>query len=235
MAPDPKRSDPPPDDQDLVRRIVRRDEAAFETLMRRHNGALYRVARSILGNDADAEDALQEAYIAVYLHVASFRGDAKVLTWLTRIVVNEALARRRSHLRDRSVVPFGERRETSSGEDLDALVSALESPESATIRADMRRLLERRIDALPVAYRTVFMLREVGELSAEETAACLSIPEATVRTRHFRARGLLRESLARDLDLATGDVYSFGGERCSRLISRVLARCRSLGLDPRPA
>src|SRR3974390_2264112 len=106
-----KPADLQPDDQELVRRIASRDEAAFEVLMRRHNGALYRVARSILGSDADAEDAVQEAYIAAYLHVAAFRGDAKVLTWLTRIVVNQALARRRSRLRDRSVVPFAERRD----------------------------------------------------------------------------------------------------------------------------
>lgn len=235
MTLEAKPADHPADDLELVRRIARHDEAAFETLMRRHNGALYRVARSILRNDADAEDALQDAYIAAYLHLASFRGDSKVLTWLTRIVVNQSLATRRRHLRDRSVVPFSERSETAPAEELDALTSTAESPESATIRADMRRLLEHKIDALPVAYRTVFMLREVGDLSAEETAACLSIPEATVRTRLFRARGLLRESLTRDLDLATGDVFSFGGERCDRVVSHVLARCRSLGFGPRPA
>jgi RNA polymerase sigma-70 factor (ECF subfamily) len=98
----------------------------------------------------------------------------------------------------------------------------------------MRRLLERKIDELPVAFRTVFMLREVGDLSAEETAACLSIPEATVRTRLFRARGLLREALAREIDLATGDVFEFGGDRCNRVVAHVLARCRTLGLLPHP-
>jgi RNA polymerase sigma-70 factor (ECF subfamily) len=222
------------DDQELVRRIARHDESAFDVLMRRHNGALYRVARSILSNDADAQDALQEAYIAAYLHVAAFRGDSKVLTWLTRIVVNQALARRRSRARDRSVVPITERGDASAGEGLEALADAAATPESETIRGDIRRLLERKIDALPVAYRTVFMLREVGDLSAEETAACLSIPEATVRTRLFRARGLLRESLARDLDLATGDVFEFGGERCNRVVAQVLARCRTLGLGRTP-
>jgi RNA polymerase sigma-70 factor, ECF subfamily len=220
------------DDLELVRRIARQDEPAFEVLMRRHNGTLYRVARSILGNDADAEDALQEAYIAAYLHISTFRGDSKVLTWLTRIVVNQALARRRSRSRDRSVVPFAERGDAFAGDDLDVLADTAESPESETIRGDMRRLLERKIDELPVAYRTVFMLREVGDLSAEETAACLSIPEATVRTRLFRARGLLRESLARELDLATGNVFEFGGERCNRVVAHVLGHCRPLGLGP---
>lgn len=235
MPVDAHLADPRADDEELVRRIAHHDEAAFEVLMRRHNGTLYRVARSILGDDADAEDALQEAYIAAYLHLTSFRGDSKVLTWLTRIVVNQALARRRSRLRDRTIVPFDERHDTTSAAGLDALASTAESPESETIRADMRRLLERKIDELPVAFRTVFMLREVGDLSAEETAACLSIPEATVRTRLFRARGLLRESLTRDLDLATGDVFSFGGDRCNRVVAHVLARCRSLDLGSRPS
>ena len=217
------------DDEELVRRIANRDEPAFEALMRRHNGTLYRVARSILGVDADAEDALQEAYLAAYLNLASFRGDAKVLTWLTRIVVNQALARRRSRLRDRLVVPFGPPTDAPTAESTEALADDAATPELETMRADMRRLLERKIDALPESFRTVFVLREVSDLSAGETAACLSIPEATVRTRLFRARGLLRESLARDLDLAAGDVFAFGGERCNRVVASVLARCRALG------
>lgn len=219
---------PPVDDAELVRRIAARDEAALETLMRRHNAALYRVARAILRVDADAEDALQEAYIAAYLHIGSFRGDSQVRTWLTRIVVNEALARRRRRTRDERVVPFG----TAGAPEADAAQQAdpAETPEHEAIRADLRRLLERKIDALPEAFRTVFMLREVGDLSAEETAACLAIPPATVRTRLFRARGLLREALARDLDVAAGEVYAFGGAHCDRVVARVLARCRALGL-----
>ncbi len=222
------------DDQDLVRRIARQDAAAFEILMRRHNGTLYRVARSILGDDADAEDALQEAYIAAYLNIATFRGESKVLTWLTRIVVNQALARQRSRVRDRRVVPFADRGEPPSGDTLEAQADPGESPESETIRGDIRRLLERKIDDLPVAFRTVFILREVGDLSAEETATCLAIPEATVRSRLFRARGLLRESLAREFDLATADVFEFGGARCSRVVAWVVSRCQPLGLGPQP-
>jgi RNA polymerase sigma-70 factor (ECF subfamily) len=223
--------DSPPDDPELVRRIAGQDAQAFEMLMRRHNGTLYRVARSILGNDADAQDALQEAYIAAYLHVATFRGDSKVLTWLTRIVVNQALARQRSRVRDRRVVPFAAPGEDRPADLLETLADRGESPESETIRADVRRLLERKIDDLPVAFRTVFMLREVSDLSGAETAACLAIPEATVRTRLSRARSLLREALTREFDLATGDVFEFGGERCSHVVAIVLARCRQLGLD----
>jgi len=217
------------DDADLARRIASHDDAAFETLMRQHNGGLFRVARAILKNDLDAEDVLQEAYLAAYCHIGDFRADAKLATWLTRIVINHALARLRSRRRARTVVPFGDldpkewsRTEHERSEEPGA------SPEQSAARADIRRLLEQRIDALPVAFRTVFVLREVEDLSVDETAACLSIPEATVRSRTFRARGMLRESLARELDMATGDVFHFGGERCDRIVAAVLARCRVL-------
>ncbi len=104
----------------------------------------------------------------------------------------------------------------------------VESPPDATLRAEMRRLLERRIDALPISFRTVFVLREVEDLSVEETADALSIPPATVRSRLFRARALLREALARDMDLAAGDVFSFDGERCDRIVAAVLVRSSAL-------
>jgi RNA polymerase sigma-70 factor (ECF subfamily) len=219
-------------DAELVSRIGLHDPAAFETLMRRHNGALFRVARAILRDDADAEDALQEAYLSAFRHLDQFRGQATLLTWLTRIVINQALGHRRSRRRDAVVVPFSDRiGDDRVAEAREAMDPDAESPESEAVRADLRRLLERRIDELPIAFRTVFMLREVSELSAEETAACLSIPEATVRTRLFRARGLLRESLARDLDVATGDVFRFDGQRCDRVVARVLSRWRALAFE----
>lgn len=99
-----------------------------------------------------------------------------------------------------------------------------ETPDSALQRSQLRQLLERRIDELPQDFRAVFVLRAVEELSVEETAECLGIPQATVRTRHFRARGLLREAVARDLDLAENEVFGFAGERCDRIVTRVLAR-----------
>ena len=216
-------------DAELARQIASNDEAAFETLMRHHNGNLFRVARAILKNDADAEDVLQEAYLAAYRRIGDFRADAKLSTWLTRIVINQALARLRSRRRARVVVPFGdldaEERIRNEREECGEFGS---SPEQSAMRGDIRRLLEQKIDELPVAFRTVFVLREVEDLSVDETAACLSIPEATVRSRLFRARGMLRESLARDLDTATGDVFHFGGERCDRIVAGVLARFRAL-------
>jgi RNA polymerase sigma-70 factor (ECF subfamily) len=216
------------DDAELARRIASDDEAAFEGLMRRHNRGLFRVARAILKNNEDAEDVLQEAYLAAYRHIGDYRVEAKLSTWLTRIVINQALARVRSRHRARIVVPFSDlgakERIRSEREGFDEPRS---SPEQSATRADIRRLLEQKIDELPVAFRTVFVLREVEDLSVDETAACLSIPEATVRSRMFRARGRLRESLARELDMGTGDVFHFGGERCDRVVAGVLARCRA--------
>jgi RNA polymerase sigma-70 factor, ECF subfamily len=217
--------DPPSDDAELVRRIVRHDHGAFEALMRRHNGKLFRIARAILRDDSDAEDALQDAYLDAYRRIGGFRGDASVGTWLTRIVINHALMRLRRQKRDRIVVPFGGRDSTEPDQpEADVADERSESPPSATLRAEIRKMLEHRIDELPLAFRTVFIMREVEDLTVEETAACLSIPAATVRTRLFRARALLREALARDLDTATGDVFSFAGERCDRIVTTVLSR-----------
>lgn len=217
------------DDDGLVRRIATRDQQAFETLMRRHNGRLFRVARAILKDDAEAEDALQDAYLDAYLHVGRFRGEARVSTWLTRIVINQALMRLRKHKREHVVVPFGDGRADRSDEAEDDVPDEQsESPPAAALRAEIRRALERRIDELPTAFRTVFVMREVEDMTVQETAECLSIPAATVRTRLFRARGLLRVALARDMDLATIDVFGFAGERCDRIVADVLSRVRAL-------
>jgi RNA polymerase sigma-70 factor, ECF subfamily len=221
-------------DAELVDRIGHRDQAAFEALMRKHNGRLFRVARAILKDDADAEDALQEAYLDVYRHIGEFRGGSQLGTWLTRITINQALMRKRRQKRDRVVVPFagsdrdrdGDEPRTPSAKDSDMADHRIEAPPSAAWRAELRALLERRIDELPVAFRTVFVMREVEEMSVEETAECLDIPPATVRTRLFRARALLREALARDIDTASADVFSFLGDRCDRIVATVLARVR---------
>ena len=198
---------------------------AFESLMRKHNGRLFRVARAILKDDAEAEDALQDAYLDAYRHIEDFRGGSQLSTWLTRIVINQALGRLRKQKRERVVVPFGRRRPgKSSDKQLDLPDEKGESPTNAALRAEVRRMLERRIDELPVAFRTVFVMREVEDMTVEETAACLSIPAATVRSRLFRARALLREALARDMDTATLDVFPFAGQRCDRIVAAVLRR-----------
>jgi len=214
-------------DDELVARVSRADHAAFEALMRRHNGRLFRVARTILKDEAEAEDALQEAYLEAYRHIRDFRGNAQLSTWLTRIVINQALMRVRKQKRDPVVVPITQSRGAPEGEIdpsgvNDVVDESGESPSSAILRAEIRNLLEQKIDELPVAFRTVFVMREVEDMTVQETAECLSIPEATVRTRLFRARALLRDAIARDMDLAVLDVFHFAGERCDRIVETVL-------------
>jgi RNA polymerase sigma-70 factor (ECF subfamily) len=185
--------------------------------MRRHNRTLYRTARAILRDDAEAEDAVQEAYLRAYRALDSFRGESKFSTWLVRIAANEALMRRRRNVRAAEVVP------------LDGTIEIEGTIESGEEQGDhmLRRLLEKRIDALPDGYRSVFVLRALEELTVEETSAALGIPEPTVRTRYFRARGLLRESLARDVDRTLEDAFAFAGERCDRIVARVMERIAS--------
>ena len=210
------------DEAQLVQGVVARDAAAFERLMRRYNRRLYRLARAVLRNDAEAEDALQEAFFMAYRKMHQFRGASALSTWLSRLVLNECVARLRRSARRDNIVPM---RSLSPEEDLDVMTTAAhDAPDAAVARAQLRVLLEGKLDTLPASFRTVFVMRCVEELSVEETAACLGIPEATVRSRLFRARGLLRESLAKDVDLAERDVFGFAGERCDRIVGGVLAR-----------
>jgi RNA polymerase sigma-70 factor, ECF subfamily len=204
---------------ELCRRIARGDHKAFEHLMRVHNRKLFRVARAILRDDAEAEDALQEAYLQAYSSVAGFRGEAKLSTWLVRLVANEALARRRKHERRSNIVPI-----SGSPDDYEHVMSNEEQPQGQAERQEIRRVLEQKIDQLPDGYRAVFVLRALEELSVEETATALGLHEATVRSRFFRARSQLREALSREIDLAFDDAFAFAGDRCDRIVARVLAK-----------
>jgi RNA polymerase sigma-70 factor (ECF subfamily) len=173
---------------------------------------------------------LQEAYMKAYRTMDTFRGEARLSTWLARIVANEALMRLRKSERRGAIVPL------QAGIDLDSIHEIAEpamanAPEQSARRAEMRKLLEQRIDALPGAYRSVFMLRAVEEYSVEETAAILQIPEATVRSRFHRARSLLREGLASEVDIVTEDVFAFAGARCDRIVASVMERIATE--DPR--
>lgn len=209
-------------DAGLARRIALGDPKAFEQLMRSHNRRLFRTARAILRDDAEAEEVLQEAYLCAYRSIAAYRAEAKLSTWLVRIVANEALARRRKDVRRAQVLPIRagvEHAELEAQSDHQG-----EGPQQLAERSEMRRLLEAKIDALPEGFRAVFVLRALEELTVEETAAALGIAEGTVRTRFFRARSQLREALSREIDLAFDDAFGFAGERCDRIVSRVLAR-----------
>lgn len=219
-------------EQDWVEQALAGNGQAFEAIMRRYNRLLFRTARSILGHDSDVEEVLQEAYLKAWQALASFRGEAKLSTWLTRIVVNQALAKKR--LKPAPVIPlqvilpdFDEDQDHSA-----ELADSLDQqPEQSAMRAQLRRLVEAHIDQLPDAFRSVFVLRAVEELNVEEVANVLDIPEATVRTRYFRARSLLREALAQEVDLALEDVFSFDGARCDRIVAGVLVSARSAGLS----
>lgn len=177
-------------DTELVARTLTGDTRALEALMRRHHRSLYRTARAILRDDAEAEDAVQESFLQAFRALGTFRGESRLSTWLVRIAANEALMRLRRNARATARMDV----------EPDELVSGEAGPESTANCGQMRQLLEARIAALPEGHRAVFMLRAVEELSVEETAAALGIAEATVRTRFFRARKLLRKSMAGVVD-----------------------------------
>lgn len=214
-------------DGELAQRIAAGDLDALQVLMRRHNQTLYRTARSILKDDAEAEDAVQESYLLAYRAMGKFRGDAKLATWLVRIVVNESIGRMRKRKRRAEVIELsGDSAQHGADTGVNMHEVSPEQPEQAALRKETRRLLEARIDQLPDAFRTVFVLRALEEMSVEEAAVCLDIPEATVRTRYFRARGLLREALAREIDFSLESAFSFAGDRCDRIVAGVLERLK---------
>jgi RNA polymerase sigma-70 factor (ECF subfamily) len=205
-----------PNDAELCERIRGGDRSAFEQLMRDHNRTLFRTARAILRNDAEAEEAVQDAYLQAYRALADFRGEAKLSSWLVRIAANEALARRRKHVRRHELAPM-------VGLDGAAQARTLDGPRAQAERGELRRLIEAKIDSLPDALRSVFVLRAVEELSVEETAAALGIPPPTVKSRFFRARSRLRAALSSAIDVTLDDAFSFAGARCDRIVAGVLA------------
>ncbi|MEO6974369.1 MAG: RNA polymerase sigma factor [Gallionella sp.] len=214
---------------ELVSRAAKGDEVAFEAIMRRHNQLLFRTSRSILKNDSEAEDALQETYLHAWSALKNFRADAKLSTWLVRIVINEALGRLKR--KTAQIIPLDAAMNSIEPEIRGSLTGDPDhQPEYLAMRAQMRRLLETRIDLLPENFRTVFMLRAVEEMSVEEVAQALGIPEATVRTRFFRARSILREGLANQIDVALNDAFAFDGARCDRIVAGVLTRANAEGL-----
>lgn len=209
-------------DAALAARLAAGDRAAFEILMRRHNRRLYRMARAVLRDPTEAEDALQDTYLQVWRSIGQFRGDAALSTWIARLLLNECASRLRRSARRQNVIPMVSA--IPQGE-IDAVAdSNAEFPEQTLARLEARALLERKLDELPEQFRLVFLLRSVEELDVEAVAALLDIPAATVHSRHFRAKAMLREMLARTFDVAEREVFDFGGEHCDRLVARVIAR-----------
>lgn len=212
-------------DAELAMRAAGGDRGAFELIMRRHNRRLFRLARSLVRSDEEAEDVLQEAYLRAYRRLRGLASGEALAAWLARIVANEALGRLRALGRVVSLEDFRARAGTEDDDGADdGPASDDPGPERLAASAELRRLLEAAVDALPDEFRSVFVLREVEGLSTAETAAWLAIRPETVKTRLHRARRLLQESLSRSLLATAPSLFEFQGARCDRIVARVLAR-----------
>lgn len=220
-------------DQALVERVLEGDREAFRQITRRCNQRLFRVARSLVNDDAEAEDVVQEAYVHAYEKLADYRGDASLLTWLTRIVLNEAYGRLRRQQR-RPTVDAGqiEAAQLDGGRVVSFPTKfGGEDPAASAARAEVRKVLEHAIDDLPEPFRAVFVLREIEECTVEETALGLGLRPETVKTRLHRARRLLRAALQDTLAATLSEAFPFLGPRCDRLTEAVMHR---LDQPPRP-
>ncbi|MET4806018.1 RNA polymerase sigma factor [Limibacillus sp. MBR-115] len=217
-------------DEDLVPLARNKDEAAVRALVRRHNQQLFRVARGVVRDDAEAEDIVQETYVRAFTKLESFEGKSSFSTWLTRIALNEALGRIR---RRRPTVELSELDSSTEpdGGRLIMVSSSLfpASPESEASRAQVRRMLEWAVDALPEAFRLVFILRDVQGLSTDDTARRLDIRPETVKTRLHRARRLMRATLEESLAPRLSELFPFDGARCAHVADKVVQRLRAGG------
>jgi RNA polymerase sigma-70 factor, ECF subfamily len=212
-------------DAELIDLALGGEGAAFNAIMKRYNQRLYRVARAVVRDDSEAEDVLQESYMRAFTALPKFQGEASLATWLTRITLNEALGSLRRRRPAGGVTTLDSL--TDQREDrmiLFPLVRAAADPEASAARADVRRLLERAIDELPEGFRLVFVLREVEEMSVEETASYLGIRPETVKTRLYRARRLLRKALGETFSSVVNEAFPYKGARCSELRAAVLKR-----------
>ena len=208
-------------DQEVVRRVIEGEPALFEILMRRYNRRLFRVTRSIITNDLEAEDIVQDAYVRAYEHLNQFEGRAQFSTWLTKIAIYEAYARvRRIDYQKVDSISVLE------GEDPN-LKSKGRDPEQQTYDGELKMVLEKAFDALPDDYRSVFMLREIEGLSTAETAKCLEISEENAKTRLHRARAVLQRELYSLAGANENAAFQFLGDRCDRIVARVLERILS--------
>jgi RNA polymerase sigma-70 factor, ECF subfamily len=212
-----------PTDSELLHRARQGDAGAFGMLIRRHDKHLYRVARSVLPDDQEAEDAVQESYVRAFGGIRDFRAAASLRTWLTRIVLNEAIRRRRRRrvMLDLDVLHAAQERAPRPIHS-SSLSARERDPERAAAQAQIRQILEDAVDNLPAPFRVVFVMRDVEEFSARETASLLGIREATVKTRLHRARRMLRESLGGDLAVALKGIFPFEKPRCNALVLRLL-------------
>jgi len=222
------------EDQHLINASRQGDNDAFVVLMRRYNQRLFRTIRAILPSDQESQDALQEAWWAIYTHLEDFREEATVSTWMTRIAVNQALMVRRKASARAKVIQSSlydkHAQEAVNDYTLQAATPVSSQPEHVVWRSEIREMLQLHIDALPEKYRTVFMLKGVEGLDYAEIAEILSLSESTVRVRYMRARQKLQATIIHDFDPHVHNAFAFMGARCDHVVSKVAAR-----LPGRPA
>jgi RNA polymerase sigma-70 factor (ECF subfamily) len=217
-------------DEQVVERVLAGETALYELLMRRHNQRLYRVARAILRDDGEAEDVMQDAYVRAYQNLASFEGRAKFATWLTRIAVNEALARSRRRARFQSIDPSDE----SHGDIMNAATSTARSPEQETYDRELAGVLEKAVLSLSDEHRLVFVLRDVEGLNTEETAQCLNLTQENVKVRLHRAHAKLRKQLYASVGAASARCFQFHAVRCDRVVTGVFKKLAWASSHTRP-
>lgn len=213
-------------DEEIVRRVCAGERDLFELLLRRYNQRVYRAARAVLRNDADAEDVTQETWLRAFAHLAQFEGRARFSTWLTRIALHEAWSRAR---RARKI----EEPAMSSEQDAPDEERASGDPETHASDREVRSYLESAVETLPEAYRVVFVLREIEQLSTAEAAEMLQISEDVVKTRLYRARAMLRRELLARAGPTIARTFPFLGDRCDRMVARVMAVVRGASPDPK--
>lgn len=223
----------PDSDEQLVASALQGEQSAFEAIMRRHNRLLFRVARGVVSDDAEAQDVVQETYLRVFTRLGDFQGSASLGTWMARIAINVAMdvLRRFSRSVPLEVQDLGQ--EPSPEHMMSFSTPPTESPESMTARTELRALLQSAIECLPPIYRSVFMLRAVQEMSVDETAYCLQVSDAVVKTRYLRARSMLRDALGAQIEAHAESVFAFAGARCDQVVRHVVAELQQRHLIAR--
>jgi RNA polymerase sigma-70 factor, ECF subfamily len=211
-------------DVEVVKRVRAGERALFELLMRRHNQRLYRVARAVVKDEAEVEDVMQQAYLNAYTHLDQFEERSQFSTWLTRIGLNEAFARRRKMRLTQSMAELPSSGDENRGGFMDLVTSAQPDPEHQAYARELHRVLEDAVDALPETYRTVFMLRDVEGLSTSETGEGLGLGDEAVKTRLHRARVMIRRAVTARLGVVAAGAFQFQAPRCDRVVAAVLAR-----------
>lgn len=209
-------------DEEIVRRVVAGERELFELLLRRYNQRIYRAVRAVLRNPEDTEDVMQQAYVSAYRSLHQFEGRSAFATWLTKIALREAAARNKKNVALLHLVP-----ELRGDQTMNDFPEPSPDPEARAVATDLMQHVEAEVAALPEAYRSVLLLREVEGLSTEETAACLEISTDVVKTRLHRARAMLRDALYRRAGLGLHSIFAFGAQRCDRLVARVMEEIRA--------